>query len=143
MPPIFNETDYAWAARIIDGEGYLGMARNFQIKISIRMTHRKTIERLVKMFGGKFYVHKAVNVSKHKVPYEWMVQDKFVLKVLDRTKRYMLTKREQADLVIEFRSCCFPKIHIGRGRPRPQYLTDLKQAYFDRLKKLNRKGPDE
>lgn len=147
-----SETDYAWAAGIIDGEGAILMTRNapgtnrrktlsFQVRISVRMTHNETIRRLGRIFGGTIKGAKARDPKRHRPTLDWYVGDLLTVDVLTKVLPYLTTKREQADLVLEFRQRCFPKLPGGRGATCPDDLVKLRRKYFERLRELNRKGP--
>lgn len=146
-----SETDYAWAAGIIDGEGYIGMTRNkagtnrrttesFQIRISVRMTHEETIRRLQGIFGGTVKLAKSCNPSRHRSTFEWYVGDMLTVEVLRVTVKYMTTKKDQANLALEFRNNCFRLHPTGRGACCAPEVVALRANYFNRLRDLNKRG---
>lgn len=146
-----KETEYAWAAGIIDGEGYIGMTKNkpgvnrritisFQIRISVRMTHRDTIEKLHSLFGGTFKVCNLRNKTKWKCCYEWYAGDKCTINVLTLVLPYLVTKKSQAELVLDYRKQCFLTKPKGQNQCSPE-ITNLRFEYFKRLSELNKKGP--
>jgi hypothetical protein len=144
-----SRTDYAWAAGIIDGEGTIAMTRQrpgvnkrttlgFQVRITVVMTHRSTIRRLRRLFGGLVAPAAKPRSSKHKPAYRWYAGDVLAEAVLKKITRYMITKRFQAALVLKYRRrCC--ATHSYRSCPAD--LIQLRLRYFIRLRALNRKGP--
>ncbi len=147
-----RKTDLAWAAGIVDGEGYIGMAKNnpgtnrrktlsFQVRISVRMTHKPTIEKLHNLFGGTFKSTSNTNPTKHKPTYEWYVGDVKTVEVLSYLLPYLVTKQEQAKLILDFRKSCFNWKQDGVIKICPNNLCELRLSYFDKLHALNRKGP--
>lgn len=146
-----RDLDVAWAAGVVDGEGAVTMLRakpgvnrrktlSFQIRVSVRMTHEPTLERLHRILGGVFKRGTAPrDPARHKQSYEWYVGDRLAELVLEELLGHLTTKHEQAALVLEFRRKCYPK-HFGRNEV-PKALVEKRLHYFERLTVLNRKGP--
>lgn len=72
------ETEHAWAAGIVDGEGCISITMQkpgvnrrktpgFQVRISVRMTCERTIKRLYDLYGGTFKLSLSRNPEKHHV----------------------------------------------------------------------------
>lgn len=142
------ETDYAWAAGIVDGEGTIAMTRanpgvnrrktlGFQVRINVRMTHEPTIRRLHAIFGGTCGYHKPQNAARHKPIYGWYVGDLLTVQCLRLMRAYLTAKRAQADLVLEFRERCFT---VAPGKECQPDIAALRLSYFDRLTDMNRRG---
>lgn len=140
-----SETDYAWAAGIIDGEGHIGMTRckpgvnrratiGYQIRISVRMTHEPTVKKLRFLFGGTLNRVPSRNPQKHKESYAWYVGDLKTVEVLEKILPYLITKRDQALLVLDYRKSCYGSHLDGRS------LESLRGAYFETLRGFNKKG---
>ena len=146
------DTDLAWAAGIIDGEGAISMTKakpgtnrrktlSFQVRITVQMTHKPTIQKLHKLFGGSFTFAKARDPVKHRPTYRWYVGDLMTVDILSLTLPYLVTKKEQALVVLEFRKKCFQKKPTGKGATCDKKTVRMRHRYFTRLEKLNRKGP--
>lgn len=144
-----SETDLAWAAGIIDGEGSIFLIRSwpgvnrrttlsFQLRVTVRMTHEQTVRRMHALLGGVFKPAAARDPNKHKACFEWFAGDRQATAALKRVAPYLTTKREQADLVLAFRARCFGR--TGNAATTPA-LAALRLTYYQRLKQLNRKGP--
>lgn len=145
------DTDLAWAAGIIDGEGYIGMTKanpgvnrrktlGFQIRISVRMTHKQTIEKLHTLFGGTFKQHKPKDSTKHRICYEWFIGDLGTIEVIRQIYKYLVTKKGQADLILRYRKDCCGEYKGGRGVSIPDDLAKLRLQYFTELAELNKRG---
>src|SRR6266567_5810924 len=137
-----TDTDYAWAAGIIDGEGAICMTRclpginrrktlSFQVRISVRMTHPPTIKRLHRLFGGTFKISKSRYPLRHKAAYEWYAGDLLTVTVINLVLPYLLTKLAQAKLVLRYRrECANPDIRLRCSAA----LTTKRRRYFEKLR---------
>jgi hypothetical protein len=141
-------TDYAWAAGIIDGEGSVAMTRarpgqnrrrtlSFQVRISVRMTDKNAIQKLQRLFGGTFKLAHVRNPEKHRATYEWFAGDRRTVAVLQKTIPYMITKKPQARLILDYRRTCFRVRRAGRCSDA---VVKRKITYFNKLTALNRRG---
>ncbi len=141
--------DLAWAAGIVDGEGYLGMTRakvsvvsrrkteSFQIRISVRMTHKETIRKLFCLFGGTFKLARSRNPSRHNDNYEWYTGDLLTESVLRQLRPFLITKRKQAILLLAYRAkCSQPRGAVSCS----SILVRRRARYFEKLKQLNKRG---
>ena len=146
-----SKTELAWAAGIIDGEGSIAMTKaivgvnrrstpSFQIRISVRMTHRATVSKLHQLFGGTFKTCKPKIPSRHKRSFEWYVGDILTQKTLLQIQPFLITKSNQANLVLKYRRRCANGGATGRS-PCSASVVKLRRSFFNKLKTLNRKGP--
>lgn len=143
-----KQTDAAWAAGILDGEGYIGMTRcwpgtnrrrsiGYQLRISVRMTHRDTIWRLARIFDcGTLKQCRPQNVKRHKPAFEWFVSDRAMVLVLQQVLPYLTTKKDQALLALSYATSC-----SGDRGVVPRQLQRRRDQHFQRMTRLNRKGP--
>lgn len=147
-----KDTDLAWAAGIIDGEGHIGMTLSkvgvnrrrtpsVQVRISVRMTCERTIRKLYELFGGTFKLSLPKNPERHKLVYEWFIGDLDTFDVLCDLLPYLVTKQDQAQLVIEYRNECCPSGHRGRGYLCSVGLVKRRLEFFHTMAELNRRGP--
>lgn len=148
-------TDLAWAAGIIDGEGHIrltlckpGINRRatpgYQLCLAVRMTCEATIRRLYLIFGsGTVIPVRPRNPQKHKPTFQWRVSDQGAADVLIAISPYMTTKLSQAEIGIEFRRLCRQISPAGRGISYSAEMVELRRNYFDRMQRLNRKGPTQ
>jgi len=89
-------TDYAWAAGFIDGEGYTGARKTkhgtYQLSIQVHQKGREPLDRLQATFGGAVYTTGRLGI------YKWSVQKKeLVYDVLNALWPYLTeVKKQQA-----------------------------------------------
>lgn len=117
------DTDYAWAAGFIDGEGYFGAHERpsdryrsgfrHSIEISVFQVDRGPLEKLHDLFGGKVTEHIGENDLKH---WKWSIQSASeITKIIDHLLPYLVLKRNEAVLMREL-STLFNAPHGGRVR---------------------------
>lgn len=106
------------------------------------MTHKQTIKKLHKLFGGTFKLVPSRNPRKHRDNYEWYVGDLDTINVLNRIGCYLVTKKKQAELLLRFRQTCFPVRKVGRGVTCSPALVKRRASYFNKLRELNKRGVD-
>lgn len=141
----WTETDYAWAAGIVDGEGCVFIARHkgggkngakadyYTVGVKVTMGHEPTILRLREMFGSG---------SKHTVEqvgwnpaYTWLAQSKIAKEVLLKIQPYCITKADEIKVALEF--LALPGWHGGqfRGPKSPEYQA-IEYELWDRMRRL-------
>lgn len=74
-----------------------------------------------------------------RVQYGWTVADKQLMLVLDRTVPYLITKKDQANLIIEYRKSCCPAYG---GRRCSLGLVERRLEIYRQITELNAKGKD-
>lgn len=97
----------AWAAGIIDGEGYITIERQsaqragafyYQIRVSVQMVDRPTIERLQSILGGTI-----ISVqTTHRNTWRWRTGSSDAVRVLSMILPYLFTKQQEAQLAVSF-----------------------------------------
>lgn len=100
-----SDTDLAWAAGFIDGEGCIGAYTNglrsyHVLSLAVSQKYRQPLERLVELFGGTIRV-------KHnpKDVFEWRMGGDRAAGILAQLIPYLRTnKKGQAILAIQFQS---------------------------------------
>ena len=134
-----TDTELAWCAGIIDGEGTITLKDNgndhVMPAILFTMTHESTVRRFHKIM-------KVGTVSKlnfpqspnHKYKYTWNATSANAVVVIKLLQPYLFTKLSQAILALEFSERCWK-----------QQLTDqqriLRRVLVDEMRDLNKKGP--
>lgn len=98
----------AYAAGLIDGDGYLGIThaqsqRRYQVEIVVGTTCRPLAKWLVKHFGGTFIVRPPPKPDTQNVWYMWRVTGKqSQKKFLSAIQPHLVLKKEQAKNLLEF-----------------------------------------
>jgi hypothetical protein len=90
---VVSETDIAWAAGLLEGEGsFLKKTKRKTILISCQMTDLDVLQRLKTIFGGSIY-----NTTKakphHKDAWSWCIFGTNAARVMELIKPYMLARR--------------------------------------------------
>jgi hypothetical protein len=136
-------------AALIDGEGSIHIINDskkessYILKLKITMTNRLVLEKVQERFGGRLhgpYMHSGL----HNLPtWEWNITSRAVYNLLLELYPYMIVKREQAHIAIDFYHASF----MCRGY-RNQYNPITDQEIKDRhtwylaMKFANKYGVD-
>jgi len=142
------ETDLAYAAGIIDGEGCIGLYEkagkhisSFRPSLVIAMNDVQVMQWFHRTYGGRLTEHIRKD-TKAEDGYRWCldVRPPLVL-LLTSLLPYLKTKHLQASIVIDF---CkrFPTSSWHWGLSRAEALAKMEemQAYVEMMHKLNSKG---
>jgi len=153
MRDVTNETA-AYVAGIIDGEGYIGIAKTkktgsmrstrYAGVLIVGNTSRRLIAELVTTFGIGSVTYRRGGERK-KECFLWAIQSRNARDVLLRVRPYLLVKGAQADLVIDFVEG-FESFKGGRpGKFGGQTVSESELArrsrIYEELRQLNRVGP--
>lgn len=151
----FATIDLAYAAGIMDGEGTIGVTElavkytsgdrarrrkssSFRDYIAVVMCDPIVPRWLSKKFGGAVYEY-AGRKSGHKPTYRWHLNGKRAADFCALVLPYLRLKREQAKLVIEFRS----KVNAAPN-PRAYGLSEAsigeRREIVAQVHHLNRRG---
>jgi len=136
----------AWTAGIIDGEGTIGIYPRYRtdvkcqnpgwgMVVKVGNTDSRMTKALRDIWGGSG--HDAVDTREGRsVCYTWTIAAKQALAMLREIRQYLVTKRAQADLAIQFQS------QMGRGpKPTSPEAYAIKRGMYYAMKALNLKGP--
>ncbi len=109
------DINVAWAAGFIDGEGYISVNRIFpsdgngykkiyhRIMLRVTNTDIKSLERLREIFGyGSIF--KQGDSSRNYQTWAWCCNSLSAASVLRQTLPYMVTKRNEAELALDFQA---------------------------------------
>jgi hypothetical protein len=138
----------AYMAGLVDGEGticifpYYGKQaryplgyRRYRPVISVTNTNRLMIEWIVEHFGGVVRTVKRYRQCNKRV-YRWECAHTKAVEALVAIRPFLLVKKEQADLFIEFQAGAR---HYGRGLI-PQDIAERREVIAAQIKELNRTG---
>lgn len=145
LPP----TTLAYAAGLIDGEGCIrvgkyhdtrnGRRLGFRGQLSIGMTDRKALEWLRDTLGGNFYLGRT-SYDRTKAAYNWTMRTTDAARLLTAILPYLIIKREQALMLIEFAATLHQPGKWGRAG-LPSSLLAHRAGLAARSLELNKKGP--
>lgn len=142
-----NDTEAAWLAGFLDGEGSLMVLRTVRRKyvsyvpaISATSTTPALVQTVYRLCGGK--VSKPFQPKGNsKTAQVWMLTGKRVGPVLRKVSPYLVAKRQQAELLIVLREDISDRAHPGVSR----FVTDpekhrRREEIWLKVKALNRRG---
>lgn len=133
------QTDLAYLAGLIDGEGTISCSINttnkgiqaLQKQLSIFNTNLLLISWITARFGGK--VHSRIRSSKWKEEHQvkWSASEASV--ILELVLPYLVIKREQAEIFIA--------LHKTKANSVSTETHEYRQRLCDRVQELNKRGP--
>lgn len=141
-----KQTDLAWAAGFLDGEGSVRVRRLpgatagrptfYGLALSASQVERGPLDKLREMFGGAIHLQQpsqrqSANASPY---YNWMVTGRTAAAAIRIMLPYFTLKLERARLGLEFQSHVRTK--TGRIPIRPEELA-LRELYFEKMRVLN------
>jgi len=144
----------AYLAGIIDGEGSINItstkapnSRNVShaLRMSVTNTSEALMVWLIDTFGSGRQMSRNTNPGKWATRYDWVVYGHQAEVVLRAVLPYLVIKRDQARLALEFRGIGRtqkPYLHIRGGAPAldPDVVIE-REDIKRRLSVLNRRGP--
>lgn len=137
-----KDTDLAWAAGFLDGEGYFGIQRNKRvghdqlwIVVTAPQVDPLPLLKLRSLFGGAIYHRQSKSIASAD-QYDWHISNRLAARMLHLLFPYFVLKGPRVDLLLEFDA-----LLLRKGKRR---LTDREIAKRDEIanaiKALNRKG---
>lgn len=137
---------YAYLAGLIDGEGSIFICKQrrwksggcgYQLRLTVGMTHKETIKFLNDNLDGGWSSFVRNNNPKHtKELFIWRICDDGAKELLRKIKDYMITKKKEAEIGIEFREKCFPKKKTRKYLN--EVLTPLREEYYLKMNQTSR-----
>jgi len=163
-----KNTDIAYIAGLIDGEGYIGIKKStirkdcfnpsYHARIQIRMVDEEAIKFITKTLGGNYYKEKP-SVAKGRPLYCFQASDKSAEMILKTILPYLKIKKSLAEIVLKFRSIQansvkyrnkvtgyreFPNSHgVVRKVPNLSYsdeYMEICEGYYNTCKQFNHVG---
>lgn len=136
------ETDKAYLAGILDGEGYIHIyarkvkyGKSCRPQFAITSTSTKWLSDLRDKWSsaGNFCIMKNRKSAKWKPYAQWTVTGPIAQKILIEVYPYLQMKQDRAWLVINFKT-------VGQGKRRsPEEMKIQEQIYFQ-VRELNQRG---
>lgn len=132
-----------WAAGFLDGEGYISVTKanmngnratpSYRPEISAAQVHREPLDVLVELFGGRVLYTNAKSGGH----WYWRLYCAKALPVVQRLLPYLVAKRTQAALVLEFGSLIHERGKSVRYIPEHELIR--RREIFDQLKAINQR----
>ncbi len=98
-----SDLELAWLAGIVDGEGSLKICRDknrLTMFLSINMTHFPTMKKIADLTGSFFHIR--IRGGNRKPLFCVSISGRRAAVVVKAVKPYLVTKAEQADVLLEF-----------------------------------------
>ncbi len=144
-----KQTDLAWAAGIIDGEGSVciikeerpgNLSTQHRLRVAVGMTHKPTVQRLEDIFkvGHVRTTPNHLKGNNWKPVYEWVIYSNQAMAVLDKTENYMTTKKRHVKVARQFAER--PRAKTGSGNKVPLAFLKQREKLYLRMRSLNIKG---
>lgn len=141
----WTDTQAAWFAGMIDGEGTIGVWRERRPANASGFRYRAVVEftntnaALIEAVRGLVDGYAAVKrieppISHHKPSFRVMVNRRAVQETLRRIAPFLIAKKQQADTVLAFCET------INKAPVRGSEVHDVLESYYQRCKALNRRG---
>lgn len=137
-----TETEKAYAAGIIDGEGCIGVygSRYPRLVINVCSTSDLLLAQLRSQFGGHISALKRQK-SHHKDRWNWSISSCRAADCIRTIQPYLFIKREEAAIALKFIDA--QRSGSGRGSPR-SYSDDIRAHRLwcaQELKRLKHDSP--
>lgn len=134
-----SETEWAYLAGIIDGEGTICITGRPRMVVAIYNSNPDLLDWIKLHFGGY------VNWTPSRKP-EWkpigrvQFADSFAIEILRGVLPFLVLKRRQAKIVLAYHETRLP-LEGGRRQGVPWQLAGLREGMRLKLKQLNKRGP--
>lgn len=145
----------AYAAGLVDGEGYIGIIKSacwkgekrlspkFEATLTVTSTNKEIISWLIEHFGGYFHINnKASKIKNWKTSFKWRLGNNKVTPFLLAIYPFLIIKKKQAKVVLEFLK---KRRHIRKNMSLKVSTKEFqyRNSCFSLLKKLNFRGLNE
>ena len=134
-----------WAAGFIDGEGFVGISRGtsrngrpcHQPMVDVTQARQRApLDLLVGLFGGRVRLQK----TSCGPAFNWRVTTEQARLVLLAVLPYLVVKRPQADLLLQYSETLW--VRGGKFRHVPEDVMAQREAIYQQLRRLNaRRSP--
>ena len=135
-----TETQLAYVAGIIDGEGCIRVNRQGAnrpvVRVHVTNTSKLLVSTLEEWFGGYVWSEDKSYIPNAKLRYVWEVSAIQAEEFLRLVEPYLLLKKEQARIALQIRETM---VRRGRTPVAPDVLA-RRETLAAELRKLNKKG---
>ena len=143
-----KDTDLAWLAGIIDGEGNIslicrksrgGIYRPFIVITNTDIRILEKCQNIGHQLGINFYIYKRQikDRQKHKLAYNALTQKMgHVVKLIPYLLPYLIAKKDQAQILLEF------SLYRLENLRSHKHDWNKENLWYQKIKNLNQKGPN-
>lgn len=145
------ETEKAYLAGLIDGEGYIGILKSMKGNkkhftsakeylycpvFKIAMTHKPVLEYLHNKYGGTLNTRKRnLKNPAHKEAYDWVIKNAKVMVILNEVYPFMRVKQIEVDILRKFYLT-----NNGAGKPISENNWKIRDELYAEIRKLHYRG---
>lgn len=138
-----NEAEAAYAAGIFDGEGHVGISvvkngRGYvyhRLMINVTSTNLEVLQWLFERWNGVLHNPRYFAKEEWRTAHRWTAADGRAMRFLQNIEPYLIIKREQAQLAIQFQQT---KGKGGFGSTPPD--LEARESLRKQISSLNRSG---
>ena len=138
-----EETDIIYLAGIVDGEGCINIVKyhkdnryRYRLQLRVINTNKELIDWIKERWGGYIY---SKQKPKLRTVYEWYVSDEAAEHLLCDLLNYLIVKRQQANIALDFRAT-YGKIYY-KHEGLSQEVIDMRDAQKEAISHLNKGMP--
>ncbi len=134
-----GEIEKAYVAGLVDGEGSVTLSRKHSNEtpspeVSIANNSLHLLDWVKNIVGAGKITSKSKNKVYHAQSYTWSVRDNKAICFLNEIKKYLIVKRQQAELITKKYKVCTPR----NGKYSPEMLRK-KLELVAQIRKLNQR----
>ena len=146
-----KDTDLAYLAGVLDSDGLITISKiaaaphvkngspHYFAKVDVQMSERETIEHLAKLYDRNIMVKKpSANMVKQAYRISW--QAKIAAGLIEQVMPYLILKRPQAVVLMEFQAAMTAGGRIPGRRLTPEQLA-MRERYFLEMRLLKGARP--
>lgn len=141
-----TELEASWLAGVMDCDGYFGLCkhkrgdRSYLLAIDFSNTNRTIAEKVAKLWDGAPPYMGKINHPRRKQLYRAGITNrKRALPVLKEIYRFMVIKRRQVEILIEFcKMPTFGRMVVKKGEIKmPEEILTKQTTMYREMRKLN------
>jgi len=103
MSPVTTETDHAYAAGIVDGEGTITLhdhGKRTALTVAVFNSEPRVCVWLQERYGGS--IGQNIRPDPHRIMYAWRCSSSLASKFLNNIYPYLIIKKQQADIALAY-----------------------------------------
>lgn len=143
---IWTDTDLAYFAGIIDGEGNFCLHNQgthvFSCSLSVGNTDPRLAQWLMARFGGRLH-RQQMKDPRCKLFYRWSLASRDITPMITAVLPYLVLKKDQAELMLAYRKTIVPRGGMKRVK-NVQVMREVdtlhRQALHAKMSLLNKRG---
>jgi hypothetical protein len=147
-----SETEKAYIAGLVDGEGTIGMAKTheekgdrqyrYRLRFNIAMTDLEVMMWLAQITRAKLGAGRCQNPKKHAKAYRIAFSEIAGEDLVRQIEPYLKVKRQQALMYLRYREVQkFSLAHRTAHRNQIKSIRELRDWFYDEFRRLNHRGP--